>query len=150
VSISGLLHDVGMKELSREIVDKPRHALSATEKTLMESHTVRGAEILNQMPNLPSDAAIVAMQHQEDCAGFGYPRALTKSKIHPMARLISVADVFCEYAIQGPTSKGMNARQAVETLMQFNRDRLDPDFFGGLLKLFKLGLKNGGELEDLK
>ena len=83
LSTGALFHDIGKKEIPRDILFKPRKSLTVEETTFIESHTVRGAEILSQLPDLPNDAVQIASQHHENCVGFGFPRRLRKEKISP-------------------------------------------------------------------
>lgn len=41
ISMAGLFHDIGKKEIDKDIVDKPRHLLTAKERSLIETHANR-------------------------------------------------------------------------------------------------------------
>jgi len=132
VSTAGLLHDIGLKEIDSAITGKQRSSLSHEEVMLLESHPARSARILGSIPSIPSDILQIVLHHHESCAGHGYPSNLSRSKINPMAKLISVADEFCELAIAGPNSPGIPARDAIERLGMVNADALDPEFMKAL------------------
>src|SRR5690606_3066436 len=68
-------------------------------RKLFESHTVRGKEILESIKNAPAEAVHVAFEHHENYLSNGYPRAVNQSNLHPFAKIISVADNFCNYAV---------------------------------------------------
>lgn len=138
VSMSGLFHDIGKKEIDRAVLEKSRVVLSAEERTVIETHSQRGAEILSLIKSIPAEVAQVAYQHHEDCNGYGFPLGLTKKKINPLARLVSVANIFCEYAIKGPHSEGLPAKEAISQMIQFRGEGLDPDFFNALQSIFNL------------
>jgi HD-GYP domain-containing protein (c-di-GMP phosphodiesterase class II) len=42
------------------------------------------------------------MQHHEQWRGKGFPQGLSKEKIHPLARIVAAADVFCKLALPPP------------------------------------------------
>jgi HD-GYP domain-containing protein (c-di-GMP phosphodiesterase class II) len=132
ISTAGLLHDIGLKEIDSAITGKQRSSLNREEVALLESHPSRSAKILGSIPSIPSDILQIVLHHHESCVGRGYPSNLSRSKINPMARLISVADEFCELAIAGPNSPGMPARDAIERLCMINADALDPEYMKAL------------------
>src|SRR5690606_5884100 len=66
VAIAGLFHDIGFKELDRELLEKPRITHTAAERKEYETHPTRGAELLSQVGNIPLDVIQVASQHHED------------------------------------------------------------------------------------
>ncbi|CAM6053606.1 unnamed protein product [Sphagnum tenellum] len=140
VSMGGLLHDIGKKELPSEIINRPRHLLSAEEMKIFESHTTRGAEILSRLSFVQSDVVKIAAQHHENCLGLGYPARLRMAFIHPLARLVSVANEFCNLAIQGPDQVAMTPAEVIERLSIHQIDSLDPVFFVTLAKLFNVQL----------
>lgn len=95
VLLSALLHDIGEKELSEELITKNRVHMNAQERQLYESHTLRGYEILSAVPAVPKEVAQVALQHHENLLGLGFPSGRRKPQIIPLAQLIAVADEFC-------------------------------------------------------
>jgi len=92
ITMGGLLHDIGKKELDPSITSKPRRALNADEVKLYESHTVRGRDILIQMPNVPTEVVMIVLQHHENLQGAGFPAGLPDLQIHPMAKLVGLID----------------------------------------------------------
>jgi putative nucleotidyltransferase with HDIG domain len=135
VSTCALFHDIGLKEIPIEVLDKPRAEQSAAERRVYESHTSRGLEILSAMPSIPSDVGLVALQHHENIAGTGYPKNLMRSKIHPLAKVVSIADLFCEYALPNKNSPGMSAAQAYERMALSHQDTMDEQSFKALGKV---------------
>jgi response regulator RpfG family c-di-GMP phosphodiesterase len=137
IALAGLLHDVGLKEISRSVLDKPRIAMTQEERSLYESHPHRGRELLSQIPGIPEEVVQIASHHHEGCDGMGYPRKLSRSKIHPLARLVAVTDLFCEYALASPAREGTSALQAIAQMQQAHHSALDPEFFPALKRAFR-------------
>ncbi len=137
VSMGGLFHDIGKKEIDRMILDKTRVQMSQVERAEFETHPKRGMEILSGIEGVPQEVIQIAFQHHENCAGMGYPLALTKGKISPLARLISVVNIFCEYAIATPQRAGMSAHDSITQMLHFRQDGLDPEFLAALKSLFQ-------------
>lgn len=121
VALGGLLHDVGKKEIPKEILEKPRHAYSSDDVKLLESHVKRGKEILEEFRGIPSDIVHIVSEHHEDQLGQGYPRGLNGPRIHPLAQIVSVADIFCEYTIKESPHSQIISPQSAITKMNVNR-----------------------------
>lgn len=137
LALGGLFHDIGKKEVAKEILDKPRPLLTQKERSIIESHPTRGKEILESLGNIPSEVVLIAYQHHEDLLGQGFPRGLQKNKIHPMARVVSVANIFCEYTIKSHADmKVKTAAAALSTMEQMRGDAMDKDAFLALKRLF--------------
>jgi response regulator RpfG family c-di-GMP phosphodiesterase len=137
ISMAGLFHDIGLKEIPIEIVEKPRFTMSQSERTLYETHPQRGMELLNQIPGTIEDVILTAYQHQEDCLGKGYPQTLPRQRIIPIARLIAVADAFCEYTIFTPGIKKLAATEAVTQMIAKGRV-FDSEYMDALKRIFKI------------
>lgn len=96
IAMGALLHDIGMKEIPRELVLKPRLEWTEEEQNLYESHTLRGVEILRDVKEIPSDVLAIILEHHENSLGMGFPRHLRDIKINPLARIVAVADCFVD------------------------------------------------------
>ncbi|MBX3021364.1 MAG: response regulator [Bdellovibrionales bacterium] len=137
VAMGALFHDVGLKEVSRSILDRPRYAWSREEVKVYETHPSRGIAILNDIDCIPEDVREVVKQHHENCLSHGYPAGIRKSNIHPMAKLISVADEFCYRIIKGPEFKDLTPVEALQDLKVNLAEQLDKKFLEALTLLFR-------------
>jgi response regulator RpfG family c-di-GMP phosphodiesterase len=142
IAMAGLLHDIGKKEISLELLQKPRIALSQEEVQTLETHVVRGNTLLNGIDGIPAEVSQACLQHHEDCSGLGYPLHLTKNKIIPIARLIYVADLFCNLSLKSPTCPGASPKEALTKMIHTHGKRLDPDYLTALLKVFRMKEKD--------
>jgi putative nucleotidyltransferase with HDIG domain len=136
VSLSGLFHDIGKKEIDREILDKSRALLSQAERRLIESHPSRGQEILMSVPSIPSEVGQVAYEHHEDNLGTGFPRGVGKREIHPLTQIIRVANLFSEQVLKSPTRPGMTPKNAIQYMTIHFADSIDVVAFKALKDLF--------------
>jgi putative nucleotidyltransferase with HDIG domain len=134
VSMAGLLHDIGEREIPKELLDKSRGELTFAEIKILESHPEKSAQILANCPSVPSDVIQIVLQHHENCAGRGYPYRLRKSQINPLARLIAVADTFCELAFK---DSGLSVIEALSRLNSLYSETLDQEYIHALNKAFK-------------
>jgi response regulator RpfG family c-di-GMP phosphodiesterase len=140
ISLAGLFHDVGLKEIDRDVVEKKVTDLTVEEVKRLETHSAGSARILGSIPSISSEILQAVLQHHESGDGRGYPSRLTKNKIIPMARLISVADEFCDLALASPNSPGISAIEAVERLSLLRTNSLDTQFLNALKSVF--GIEN--------
>jgi len=88
------LHDAGKVAIPDNILSKPA-ALTAQERAIMQTHSMKGYEIFknSQRPILQM-AAIIAKEHHEYWDGSGYPDGLQGENIHIAGRILVLADVF--------------------------------------------------------
>ena len=137
LGLGGLMHDIGKKEISKDILDKPRALLTQEERRNFESHTTRGKEILESLKSMPSEVVEIAYQHHEDPNGGGFPRAILKTDTHPLSVVVRVANIFCGYAIKSRSSQDiMTGPSAIETMEKMHKDTIDQVAFAALKKLF--------------
>jgi len=139
LAIGGLFHDIGKKELDPALLKKPRNELSSEEIKTYESHAARGVEILSSMPNIHDDVLQIVLQHHEDCLGTGYPGRLNKHQFHPMAKVIAVADAFCNLVVRAHNTEQMSPLAAVKRLQTLKSLYLDPAALAALETLFNSG-----------
>ncbi len=96
VVMGAFVHDIGLKEIPLEILNKPRLHRTEAEVNYYESHTLRGVEILRDIKEIPSDVLSIVLEHHENALGLGYPRRIRDIKINPLARIVAVADCFVD------------------------------------------------------
>jgi putative nucleotidyltransferase with HDIG domain len=114
--LAGLFHDIGKKELAKELLTKSRASMSSSERQIFESHALRGKEILESMKGVPSEVVAVAYEHHETLIGDGFPRGLKNKDIHPYAKIVALANRFCELSMSSPGEAGLPPKGAYERL----------------------------------
>lgn len=92
LKVGALLHDVGKKDISDEVLKKPSR-LTNEEFAQIKEHVVCGEVDLNRfdLGSFERAKAIVA-EHHEKYDGSGYPRGLKGEEIDILSRIVSVAD----------------------------------------------------------
>lgn len=118
VAVSGYLHDIGKLRLAEGIVNQPRVLLTITQRNELDHHPLLGKELLEKSGLFHPEIPTIVGQHHENNLGTGYPLKLERDQIHPIARLIHVADSFCEYTLKSPNSPGMPAQLAAKRICQ--------------------------------
>ena len=137
VATGALFHDIGMKDLNKDMLQKPRLNWTHEEMKEYETHPIKGLSILYDIPDLPDDAREIIKQHHENCISQGFPMKTKRTSIHPMAKLISVADEFCYRILPGAHSHMMSPSEALEDMKNNCIEQIDKKCFESLTKLFK-------------
>ena len=140
VFLAGLLHDIGLKEVPKDLLEKNQALFTEDERKLYESHPVRGMEILNALGGIPEEVILASYQHHEDNKGTGYPLKKMKTSISQISRVVSVADVSCKKMI-GDKKIGLEAlRVATKKVLEYQKDYYDQDALEALCKIISLDI----------
>jgi len=86
-----LLHDVGKIGIPDRVLLKPRR-LSPNEQRLMQTHTLLGEQMLQNVTFLQGEGLRIVRSHHERWDGNGYPDGLAGDDIPLGARIFSLAD----------------------------------------------------------
>jgi len=100
VSLGGLLHDIGYKELPPHLLSLKRSEMKPDEVELYESHPQRGMIVLRDFSEISKEVAAVVGEHHEMPGGNGFPRGLKSDRIFPMARCVSLSDIYCHLILK--------------------------------------------------
>jgi hypothetical protein len=87
------LKNYGKVKTPTEILNKPEK-LTDAEFDILRRHTVDGAEILRQTPEMPALAPVVAFEHHLRADGTGYPRDVSRPQLNLGTMLCGIADVY--------------------------------------------------------
>lgn len=137
LSIAGLFSDLGMKHLPPELVDKSRMLYNYKEQQEYFRHTDLSVQLLKGIDGLPEEILQIISQHHENLDGSGFPRRITKNQIHPLSKIIRVADEFCFYVLRTKNNHNvLSPLQALEELKKpYNAGKFDSQAIAGLEEL---------------
>ncbi len=94
IELAARLHDIGKLGIPDGLLMKPGK-LTDAEFTVMQKHTVIGAQILQQCTHPAFRLAEqIALNHHEKWDGTGYPKGLKGEDIPEVARIAALADVY--------------------------------------------------------
>ncbi|HEY2155051.1 MAG TPA: HD domain-containing phosphohydrolase, partial [Isosphaeraceae bacterium] len=126
------LHDVGKIGIDDRIIRKPT-ALTDEEFELMKAHPVKGAAIMETIPQL-ADIIPGMKYHHEKWEGGGYPDGLKGEQIPMQARIVAVADAFDAMTTTRPYQKAMEVSYVLERLREMSSKRFDGNVVDALAR----------------
>ncbi|MCR5735241.1 MAG: response regulator [Lachnospiraceae bacterium] len=136
IYMEGLLHDVGKIGIPDEIINK-EGALTNDEFEIIKTHPLKGAKILDSIPEMPG-LSIGAKCHHERYDGRGYPDGLAGDEIPEEARIIAVADSYDAMTSRRSYRSALTQEQVRAELVKGRGTQFDPDFCYIMIRLLDL------------
>ena len=93
ITMGAFFHDIGLKEIPRELHFKSRIEMNREEALVWETHPAKGVHLLSTLPLITPDVLRIVQEHHEVPNGQGFPGKLRLDRIFPMAKLVSLANV---------------------------------------------------------
>ena len=121
-----LLHDVGKIGIPDDVLQKPG-PLDDDERSLMQTHTLLGEQMLGGVAFLQGVGMGVVRSHHERWDGSGYPDRLARDEIPLGARIFAVADTLDAITSDRPYRAAGPWDRAREVIVQESRRQFDPD-----------------------
>ncbi|MDX6600430.1 MAG: hypothetical protein QOE87_4317, partial [Gaiellales bacterium] len=132
------LHDVGKIGVPDGVLLKPG-ALEADEWTVMQSHTVKGAEILaGSTSPLIQMAETIARTHHERWDGTGYPNGLKGEEIPLEGRICAICDVYDALGSKRPYKEAWSPERVIGEIAVGAGSHFDPALVAAFLELAPL------------
>lgn len=128
--LAALCHDIGEMHTDPALL-APGRVLNQEERRFIYVHPVTGFVLLQQL--CPADccaSALAVLHHHERADGSGYPHGLIGDQIHPLGRIVGLAEV----------AEGMLRRQdldRLDVLLKLNKPRFAPGVIGALRELLR-------------
>ncbi len=137
---AALLHDIGKLAVPEYIISKPGK-LTPDEFEKMKTHTVVGAEMVEQV-RFPYPVAPIVRSHHEKWDGSGYPDGLTGENIPLGARILSAVDCLDALASDRQYRRALPLDQAIEIVRKESGKSFDP-------RIVEILFRRYAELESL-
>ena len=139
IALGAIMHDVGKIAVPDEILNKPGR-LTAEEFEIMKTHTVKGAEMLSQIPQMKNHASYqyaydIARYHHERWDGRGYPDGLKGNEIPVSAQIVSIADVYDALVSKRVYKSAVTFDRAVEMIQNGECGTFNPKLVEAFLSV---------------
>jgi putative two-component system response regulator len=116
---SGTVHDVGKVAVPEFVLLKPG-PLDATERKIMEEHTVIGERICAPLKSFRNVLPIIRSHHEKQ-DGSGYPDHLQGAEIPLTARILQTVDIYDSLTTERPYREALSQEKALEIMWEETR-----------------------------
>lgn len=137
------LHDLGKLAIPDQILHKPG-TLSAEERRIIQTHPIRGYDMLQDLHFLPAETLNLVRYHHERWDGSGYPAGLRGRDIPDSARLFTIVDVFDALTNARPYKAAWSQERALTEIRAAAGRQFDPQYVDAFERL--LGERDGAQL----
>jgi HD-GYP domain-containing protein (c-di-GMP phosphodiesterase class II) len=120
-----LLHDVGKIKMPAEIINKPG-PLDDRERALMETHTIEGERLLEQVGGLIGHVGRLVRSCHERWDGAGYPDRLAGDEIPLIARVVCACDAYSAMTTDRSYRAARSRAEALAELWRCAGTHFDP------------------------
>jgi HD-GYP domain-containing protein (c-di-GMP phosphodiesterase class II) len=132
VEFGAMLHDVGKIAISNSIINKPGK-LDPHEWEIMETHTLEGQRMLDQIGGLMSEIGAVVRWSHERWDGGGYPDGIAGEQIPIESRIVFCCDAFNAMTTDRPYRRAMSEEAAIAELESNAGSQFDPRVVDALI-----------------
>ena len=139
IRLGALLHDIGQIYWPDEVTHKQGQPLTEEERKIIESHTFKGVELIENWPSLAFVKPYI-LYHQEWFDGSGYPYGLKGDALFPEIQIVSLADVY--EALHHPRMYKKRAGFSSQKSIEIMKDMRGKRWKGELFDLFVEVAKN--------
>ena len=122
---AALLHDVGKVRIPARIINKPG-PLTPEERAVIETHTVEGQRMLEQVGGLLGEVGRIVRSCHERVDGAGYPDGLAGDAIPRIARIVCCCDAYSAMTTDRPYRKARSPAEAMVELRRCAGTHFDP------------------------
>jgi putative two-component system response regulator len=129
IGAAGLLHDVGKREVSREVLDRSG-PLDEHQRAELAVHPEAGGRAIEAaLPPGPLARLLAqtARNHHAHWDGAGWPRGLAGPAIPLAARIVAIADAYDAMTTQRPYNHPRTPADARQELLAGGGKHFDPD-----------------------
>lgn len=126
LAMAAILHDVGKKFISKEILLK-KSAYTPEETKVYQTHPRLGYEFLKENFSMSAMAYIGVLQHHEKYDGSGYPDHRRGDEINKFAKILAVADTYDAMVSRTANQNPVLPSEAYEFIVGSSGIYFDPE-----------------------
>lgn len=116
LAFGALLIDVGSQWVDKQLLQLSKK-YDLTEKEAVQKHVQIGYEYINKNTTFNGHVKSIVLQHHERMNGSGYPKGLKNEAIHPLAKIVMIADVYDALTSDRPYREAYKQHEAIEYIM---------------------------------
>ena len=134
------LHDIGKVGIPDQVLLKPGK-LTPQEFTIMQQHTIIGANTLDAVARVNPGAQFlvmardIALSHHERFDGTGYPQKICEQHIPLSGRITAIADVYDALTSKRVYKPAFSHETAIEMIVSGSGTQFDPAVVSAFLEL---------------
>ncbi|MBT3235793.1 MAG: HD domain-containing protein [Bdellovibrionales bacterium] len=122
VAYGGLVHDVGLGDVSEKIIEKYLRSeqMNSEESKIFKEHPDNGVRVLSKIiksKNITDNVLKIVYEHHEMWDGSGYPQGIAGPTLAYLPKIITIADRIA-LAMQKPESSNKNFKYILLKLQQ--------------------------------
>ena len=125
LGMAGMLHDVGKKKISGDIINK-NGKLTEDEFEAVKKHPTYGVEILKELGETNQLLFDIVEQHHEKIDGSGYPYGLKGKELNTFSQIMAIADIFDALTTKRSYKKAMQSYDAFTIMHHKMENELNP------------------------
>jgi putative nucleotidyltransferase with HDIG domain len=131
---AALLHDIGkIDSVFSDVLKKP-YSLTPQERALIETHSEKGAEMLQGLQSVEDEVIKSVLHHHERHDGKGYPHGLSGAEIPLPARIIMLCDSVDAMLSDRPYRKALSITEVHNELQRCAGSQFDPTIVDVMLQ----------------
>jgi len=134
IGIAALLHDVGKMVIPDEILNKTG-ALDSDERSVIETHPLKGVQYLAQQKDIPPLAMIASLEHHLKYDGSGYPHISNDWRPNIVSQMVSVSDVFDALRSRRPYREPVPQDKILAILRKESGQALNPELVENFISM---------------
>ena len=134
---AALFHDIGMSKIPRQIIFK-EEALNDNEKKLLKLHPRFSFEMLQQTDSSNLEVCTIILQHHERYDGKGYPNGIKGDKIHQLAKILNICDIFEALTTDRPYRQKFEKNESLEYLLSAGDNNYHSEIIQALINTISI------------
>lgn len=130
IALAGLLHDIGLTQVSPFATIKPWRTFELADLQAYATHVNAGIALVDQLtPEASPRVKMLIQQHHEKFDGTGYPAGLDGFHVDDVAQLVVIADILDSFASGQWDGIVRTLKETFEMLEKLEKARTFPEFF---------------------
>ncbi len=137
LTLSCLLHDVGMLKIGNDILEHSGK-LSSSQKKQVANHPQFGVDLVSHLSSKYPFISKTIYEEHENWDGSGYPQKLEGEAITPFARILALSDKFESLVHERSYRSGYKPPLAIQKIIQEDQNTFDPKILKSFINVISM------------